>query len=635
MFAAKTLVLLIALISLQLELNHLPVAAQTPKTIAQTAEKPKSEAIAPEIKEKAVKLLSALNRESQQLAAPSNRVRIAALVGNLLWEFDESAARAIFQNALAELQNMFSNLHAPSNETAATADNANPYARRASLAELRKNYVLTLAERDPKAALLALQTLKAPLSNEDYDPLKIDGLELQIASIIAKKDPQQAFNLARQQLKNGIDYNLLTTLKDLFKRDPELGAKLAREILSTVKTWRITTPAAIRQELPENAEQNVGSSVDKTSLKPNNTIGFSDLIAFLSGVEELNRQALRTQDKKTLALTESEMRELIDLVVQSFLRDQDANHYSIASILPEITKYSPASLQLIKRKIGAAKSKEIDLISNSTSYYTQHDEKTPDELAALAESAPTSEERDSRYADAARVALEKDDAEKAVEIAARIKNKKSYDYFFTEIKTQTPLIKARRGDLQEVRKLLAAMNNDDEKVKTLAELIVALGQKNEKEAAGKLLAEVKSFAPARLKRKSNLDSALAIAVASASVEPEQAFALIENSIVQINDLIGAGVLINDFYDYGALENDELLYDTMEHQAAAHTPALVETVKKLAAADFERTINLADKFARPEIGTFVRFKIAEALLDAEAAEREKTLRQQYQNEREAD
>jgi len=53
----------------------------------------------------------------------------------------------------------------------------------------------------------------------------------------------------------------------------------------------------------------------------------------------------------------------------------------------------------------------------------------------------------------------------------------------------------------------------------------------------------------------------------------------------------------------------------------YVPNSAELIKNLARADLPRTVALADKFERPEIRLFARVRIAHALLDSQAAEKE--------------
>jgi hypothetical protein len=363
-------------------------------------------------------------------------------------------------------------------------------------------------------------------------------------------------------------------------------------------------------------------------------IDLSQIVQFMTTAEQLNRQAGRGKDKKVPALNDGEMREVADFIGQSFSRQQSAEPWAIASTMPLITKYSPTAAQMIRRRLNAQQLQTLDTYSDVGNYDPEHDTKTPDEIVADAEKLTVPTARDSRFADAAHKALEKDELEKATEIADKIKDKTSYAYIFEELKTTAPIIKARHGDVAEVRKMLATVKNDDEKATTLTELVIALAKKGDKEAAEKLMDEANQFLPARLKRKPNLETTLKIGAAYAFVQPAKGFSLIENSIAQMNDLIAAGLMIDEFYDYETMDSDEVLFDTMERQGVLHTVNSVATIKNLAAVDFDRTVGLADRFARPEIRTFVRLKIAEALLDPEAVQHEKTLREQ-QTERDVD
>lgn len=591
------------------------VSAQTEKE----EEKKKSD-ISPELREKAVKFLTAVAKETQQFTLPENRIRAQINAADLLWEDDEREARTLFQNALTELQALFGNL-ATSTEN---SEDPNYYTERYTLSDLRQKYLLKLAPRDPKAALAALQALRTfEPSKEEYDPLKEDGLELQLASAIAKKDPQQGYELALKNLKEGVTYNTFQTLTDLHKTDSEIGAKFARDVLAKFKTTKIRSPAGNSNVSMSN--MNMNSSGGTTTPE----VDLSQAAQFMRTASELNRLAVR--NKKTAALTDGEMREMADFIAQTFSRQRSPEPWSISSAMTLITKYSPTAAAMIRRKLNPQQLQMLDSYGDSGNYYEERDSKTIDELLAEAEKLTSPDERDLRYADAIGKALEKDDVEKAQQIGEKIKNRTAYEYVFDQIKAAEPLIKAKRGDIAEVKKLLATLKTDDEKVAALTKLVIAVAEKGDKEAAGRIADEANQFLPARMKRKPNLDTTINIASAFTLVQPERGFGLLESTIGQMNDLIAAGIMIDEFYDYQTVKNDELLFDTMERQGLIHTPDSVMLIKHLAMADFDRMVALSDRFARPEIRTFARLKIAEALLDPEAVEREKELRQQYESE----
>lgn len=587
----------------------------------------KKDELAPELKQNALKLLSSLARETQQFNLPENRVRTQIIVADLLWEHDEPAARAIFQNALTELQNLFGQLNAADGEMD-SSEQADNYTKRYSLAELRREYVLTLAPRDPQTALSALAALKTK-TTEEYDPLGATELELQIASAIAKKDPDKAYALAKEQIaEDGITYQVVEALKDLHKKNSELAAKLGKDVLAKIKNAKIRTPSAA-SNVSNVATMNTNTA--NVSRSANVEIDFWQAASFVSAASELNRAAARDKEKKMVPLlNEAEMKELVDLIARAFLTERNPAPYSIMQVMPEIARYSPAQAQRIRLKIGAEAARQLDAMMESSSHYNGLSEKSADEIAQEAERAAP-DIRDTRLSEAVYKALEENEPEKAQQIAARIKDRKSYGYLFEQIETALPLAKARRGDMEEVRKMLATLKTDAERIAALTELASAIAAKGDKETAKKLLDEALQMMPARLRKQTHLESAGKVAAVYASVAPDEAFRIVENGIGQMNEYINAGILLDEFYDYGSIEGDELLYNSMNRQALLHLPSSIDLMKNLARADFERAVNLADKFQRAEARMLVRLRIAQALLDADAAEKEKKLREQVESE----
>ncbi len=106
--------------------------------------------------------------------------------------------------------------------------------------------------------------------------------------------------------------------------------------------------------------------------------------------------------------------------------------------------------------------------------------------------------------------------------------------------------------------------------------------------------------------------------------PTKVSNLLEANTQFFNDFINAAILLDEFNESGAMENDELKFDTVRRESYQNMPKGVELLKNLTAADFDRTISFADRFARPEVRFFARFRIVEALLDPNAEENEKNV-----------
>jgi hypothetical protein len=185
--------------------------------------------------------------------------------------------------------------------------------------------------------------------------------------------------------------------------------------------------------------------------------------------------------------------------------------------------------------------------------------------------------------------------------------------------------------LQEVRNILATLKTNEEKITTLSELATAVAKKGDKEAAKKILDEAGAMTAGSLKTQANLTSSLQLAAGYALADSEKAFIGVENNIAQMNELINAGIMLEEFYEQGNMQNGELLYTGMNRQGLLHVQNSVDLLKNLTMADFDRTEGLAGRFQRPEIQIFVRLKIVQALLDPEAAEREMKDRQNIETE----
>jgi hypothetical protein len=105
-------------------------------------------------------------------------------------------------------------------------------------------------------------------------------------------------------------------------------------------------------------------------------------------------------------------------------------------------------------------------------------------------------------------------------------------------------------------------------------------------------------------------------------EIKQSFAFLENNTTFFNDVIGAAILLDEFNESGAVQNEELRLDTVKRESYRNVPKAVALIKNLTAADFDRTLSAAEKFSRPEVRFFTRYRIVESLLDPEAEEYEK-------------
>jgi hypothetical protein len=575
-------------------------------------------AIKPEPTENAVKLLNETVSGAHQLIAPENRIHANTILAGLLWKTDERAARELYQRAAGELQNLFAAIDQPEGlEGMTRLEKSEHYGKRSEIAALRRELILSLGERDPQAAIEALGALKVNRIVE-YDPLAANELELQLTTAVARKDPEKAAALAKRKFdENGLNYQFVQSLKELHGRDSGAAAQVAREMLTKIKPQKIRFP--------------LDTDKPSTPLKAGE-IDYWELGNLINAAFDLNRTAERDKEKKMKPLlTAEEMKELVELAANSYLTTPNPMPLSISHIMTEINRYSPALAPKVRAKMGAENAVRLDAILESRNYDLARNEKSLDELVKDAERAAP-QAREQRLAELALKALEEKDAVKAQEIFARLKEPKNYSYLSEEIGAALPLAKAVRGGAAEVRRVIAGMRNNLDKINALTDYAVALAARGEKPAAKELLDEAAAMLPRFIRKFADVEASIKFASVAATIAPEQSFAVLENAVAQSDEYINAGIKLGDFFTVRAAEQqDELLFSSISSQYLMWIPNSSVLLRDLARADFERTVGLADKFQRPEIRLFMRLRVLEAMLDENAAEKEKSARDQLEGD----
>lgn len=600
--------------------------------IAQTALKnPESTSgVAPELKEKALNLLSNLVRESEQFSLPHNRIQARTSVAGLLWESDEKQARTLFQNAVAELIAMLGQI--PSETPEAEGENYEKYLILNDVKNLRNELLLTIAAHDSKLALEALQAL----SRKNADGLNIfeddQALELSLATEIAAKDPKQAYEIAKNNLENGLNYNLFSALEDIYKKDAELGTKLAQDIVSKIKSKDSTVSSPY--EYGSNSANRMSNSADVVNRgttgiqRAGFVVNAWEVQSFLDTIKKLNRQAAK--DKKSNLLTDNEIKELIEILARKYVRQPYLSSYEVSKIMPEIAKYFPAQAQAIKSKIGPGETTTLNDLINGQAFQIEIEEKSADEILQLIEKKSVAE-RDELYRAAAQKAFTDGAIQDAKKFYGKIKTKREHDYLDKQIDMALPLALAEKGDMGEVRQILARLKSPEERIEILTSLAINVAKGGDKKTASNLLDEAHSMYSGKMKTRKNLASIVQLAQASAVLIPDQSFSLLEANINYFNDIISAAILLSEFNEYGTVKDDELRLDSVEAESYRNAPKAVQLIKNLSAADFEKTVGLVEKFSRSEVRFFSRYRIAEALLDPGAEENEKNFKSNLSEE----
>ncbi len=608
----------------------LAFAGQIPAQIA-TGKNIKKKDVSPELQEKAFVLLNNLAREAEQFALPLNRITARVAIGDLLWEKDEKQARIVFQNAITDLSSLINQVP-PENTDASDEAISERYIILNDARILRGELLLSIAPRDPKLALEALQEL----SRKDVNGASLfedeKTLELNLAAQITLKDPKLAYELAKKNLDEEITSNLFSTLEDIYKKDAELGGKLAQDIVAKIKTADTTinlSSGSLTNSMSNTVHPTISSNTMKKNVESSGfTISSWELQTFLETIKKLERQA--TKNKKPAVLSENSYKEVIDVLAQLYLKQPYLSSYELAKTITEITKYFPAKAQAIRSKLGQQEVAILDTMATTEKFQSEVEGKSVDEIMQTIEKK-TASERDDLYWKSAEKAFAEGNIEDAKKLHGKMKTKREHDYLEKVIENALPLELAEKGDLSEVRRLLGKLKTNEERVEVLTTLAISVVEKNDKKTASALLEEARTIYTGRMKSRKNLATVLHLTQAYAVLDAEQSFVFLESNISYFNEIIGAAILLDEFNEFGSTQNDELRLDTIRSQSYQNIPKGVKLLKNLAVADFERAVQFAERFSRSEIRFFARYRILESLLDPNAEEDEKKFKTTLENE----
>jgi hypothetical protein len=590
--------------------------------LAQTTTKdPKKAEISDELKGKATNLLNALARDAEQFQLPENRISARASVADLLWNSDEKQARQLFQNAVVEMNRLLGELL--SNEN---LDENEYYMQIYYLGELRRELLTKIAAHDPVSALSAFQTL-SPKKDDETPLFEGDEIfELELAKSIAANDPQRGFEMAVKSLETGFNPGIFETLENIYKKDAELGAKLSREILKKIKTPSAVGMSRNSSNTNSAISNRPSANVSVDTSNTNAAVASNDgtvqidtwqLKDFAEKVRQLNRNAAK--DKKTPVLTENEYKELIQILARRYSTQQYLFPYEVAGVMSDIDAYFPALAQAIRKRLASEKDALNKLIIER-SFEAEMEENSTEEVVKVIEKKPLAQ-RDTLYHKAAEITFNKGDVLGAKKLYDKAKTKPEYDYLGEMIDAGLPLAMAADGNLSEVRQMLEEVRTPEEKIDILTTLAQSLAAKGNMKAAKEMTEEARATYLGRMKHRKNMLSVIQLSQAYAMVEPKQSFAFLENNMPFVNDVIAAGVFLDEFNEYGAVKNSEVMLGTVQMESYRNLPKGVLMIRNLANADFERTVSLADVFTRREASFYARFRIAQALLDPKAEETE--------------
>lgn len=591
----------------------------TPDAAKQQEEKARLEA-------KAAALLEQIVSESQGLKLPENRIRVAIVAGDLLWDRNAARARTFFTDAGSILAN-----------TMAQPDDSD---RRelGMLNALRRELVLGAARHDAELAYQLLRQTQPPAGMNAGNRRRAnfqfpdDNLEQSLLTVIAASDPKVAYQKAAESLDKGeYPVSLSRVLSQLQTKDEEAFKKLSEKTLNRLSSENLLTSGqavnvamSLLRPGPQAATTSPSPATAANSHANTSRVltesAFQGLLnnavtAALTATPRTNpgggnqpARGARRQGMVMSGAQEGPMTVFMDpqrneqqldpaQVAQNNARMLLRN---LQGMMPQVDQYLPERSAAIRQKLTelgmGENNARTDFADQMRNVMNQGDSES---LAAAASSAP--EPIQSRlYQEAASRALDEGNTDRALQLAdhldeaGRARVMQAIDF-----KKMTTTVSEAK--LNEIRTKLAALPSDADRVKYLGDLVAAT-QKDNPKLALRFAEDARALVTKRASDYRDLENQVRVAALFAPLDPKRSFEVLEPGIAQLNELLAAAQVLNGFEVQVFREGELPLQGGSE--LGRVVARFGQQLASLAKVDFERAQATADRFqfAEPRLMT---------------------------------
>jgi hypothetical protein len=513
--------------------------------------------------EKALKLLKSLTGQVGTLHSAENRARIGSNIADLLWNHDGKQARDLFAATAADLGAGFNTGDLPESDRVQTL---------AVFSQLRRNIVERIARYDVNLALEYLHSTRPPADEKFFfDSRDVDrALELQLAVRIAAEDPRLASKVGHETLERCFCPDLLPLLAKLTKKDKSAAGNLFKAIADKLK----------RVDL---AQQEMGLQL---------AVGL-----------------VRSFPDQTL--DEQVYRDLLDTLLTSAVANgcgtaEDWSYAcrNIGSVYSQLLKYDPSRVAGLER--WANESTGLDVSWKAIQEVFNNG--TVEEILALAPQYPDLQFYIQRAA--VTKAATSGDTARARQLVAALPEEDQRRNLLAELDRLQMWTSMDADKLAAVQNTLSNFQSNQQRAQFLLVVASQVGANNRRTAL-RLADQASQIIEANLVGKDQLKGQISLALVYCSLKNDRGFAIMESVVPKLNELVAAAATLNRFENNYLRDGEWAM--SAEGNLGAMLTDLAQNAGEFARLDFDRSVNLAGQFERPELRLMAQLKIAQSIL----------------------
>ncbi len=521
-------------------------------------------------RKKAIDLLESVAGQVDSLHSAENRARIGSNVAELLWNPDEKRSRSLFAAVEEDIKAGFNNTDPADEEHNHTL---------MVFGQLRGDILGRIAKHDPELALEFLRATRPASDTQLPYEMRDDekSLELRLAGQIAAKNPQLALKLGLQSLAKGYSIDLLSVHFQLQQKDKEAALSFYKAIVDKLRSANLARDSGARE---------VALSLARSFQPP-----------------EADEQVYR---------------DLIGIVLESALASGCANAASeydsyylcgqIGLIFSKIEKYYAPRAAGLRRWAPDGRSGEDRRTAVFQQVYEVIDRGTIEEILALAPKYP--EMQNQIYWSAMSKAEYSGDVARARQIAADFPDEEQRRSMLAHIDGDQKWRSMSDEKLAELQQLLSSFRRPEQRIEFLLQVASQIGGNDRKAALG-LLNQAGQIIDSIKPGKTQIEGQIALAMLYCSLKDDRGFAIMESLMPKLNELVAAAAALDGFENNYLRDGEWTM--TSAGGIGMLLTGLAQSAGYFARLDFDRSVTLANQFARPELRLMAELRIAQGVL----------------------
>jgi len=514
------------------------------------------------LKAKAYELLESLASQTSTLQSAENRARIGSNIAWSLWPHNEDRARALFVSVGQDIT-----LGWQPRENKESVDEQTLMV----FLQLRTDTIDRIAKYDPEFAFDFLKTTEPPYEQMPQAAREKErALGLRLAKQFVNAKPDLALKLGRVALANGFSEELLTLLRSLLRKHRKQGLILHKEIVRKLPNTKLTDDYR--------------------------------LVYFISNLARITPPLV----------DESTYGELTNFVITTTraLKCGQGQEYSEESAAPYVcNQLAPLVGRGAKLQPLIADSED----HSSADVYSEIDELAQaedfDGLFQLAEKNPSF--KPTIYWRAFNLAQNLGDVERGEKIAtAYVGPPEDKQRMLELVEHAKDTAMLSEAQIQEIQRQIATLTDPRRRADYLVETALRIGANN-RALALKLLDQVTELAETHKQGSERTEILVGLAMLYCMETSDRGLTMMESQMPKLNELIDAAVKLDGFDTHYVRDGE------WNMSAAGSLGELLTFLSKNAAyfawCDFDRAVNLAAQFERPEIRMMAQLKLAQGIV----------------------